>query len=109
MKMTRLLFTLSRSAHRQLVSVILISSGVGLFMPGCAFRTGKQPRQEITTLYSASSPEFQRSAGALLGPDFVPGNTITTLVNGAQIFPAMLDAIRSARHSIDFEDYWFED
>jgi cardiolipin synthase len=107
MKMTCLLLTLSRSAHRQLVSAILISSGLGLFMPGCAFRTGKQPRQEITPLYSASSPEFRQSAGSLLGPDFVSGNDITTLVNGTQIFPAMLSAIRSAKHSINFEDYWF--
>jgi cardiolipin synthase len=76
-------------------------------MPGCAFRTGKQPRQEITPLYSASSPEFRQSAGSLLGPDFVSGNDITTLVNGTQIFPAMLSAIRSAKHSINFEDYWF--
>jgi cardiolipin synthase len=107
MKMTCLLLTLSRSAHRQLVSAILISSGLGLFMPGCAFRTGKQPRQEITPLYSANSPEFRQSAGSLLGPDFVSGNDITTLVNGTQIFPAMLSAIRSAKHSINFEDYWF--
>ena len=107
MKMTCLFLTLSRSAHRQLVSAILISSGLGLFMPGCAFRTGKQPRQEITPLYSASSPEFRQSAGSLLGPDFVSGNDITTLVNGTQIFPAMLSAIRSAKHSINFEDYWF--
>src|ERR1035441_5840642 len=107
MRMTCLLLTLSRNAHRQLVSAILISSGLGLFMSGCAFRTGKQPRQEITTLYSAGSPEFRQSAGALLGPDFVSGNNITTLVNGTKIFPAMLGAIRSAKHSIDFEDYWF--
>jgi cardiolipin synthase len=60
-------------------------------------------------LYSVSAPEFRSSAGALLGPDFVPGNTITTLVNGTQIFPAMLGAIRSAKHSIDFESYWFTD
>lgn len=105
--MTCLLLTLSRSAHRQLVSAILISSGLGLFMPGCAFRTGKQPRHEITPLYSASTPEFRQSAGSLLGPDFVSGNDITTLVNGTQIFPAMLSAIRSAKHSINFEDYWF--
>jgi cardiolipin synthase len=108
-KMTFLLLTLSRGAHRQLALAILISSGLGLFLPGCAFRTGKQPRQEITPLYSANSPEFRSSAGALLGPDFVSGNDITTLVNGAQIFPAMLGAIRSARHSINFEDYWFTD
>jgi cardiolipin synthase len=91
------------------VTAILIVSVLGLFMPGCAFRTGKQPRQEITPLYSATSPEFRQSAGALLGPDFVAGNHITTLVNGAQIFPAMLTAIRSARHSINFETYVFSD
>jgi cardiolipin synthase len=108
-KRTCLLLTLSRGTHRQLAAAILISSGLGLFLPGCAFRTGKQPRQEITPLYSASSLEFRQSAGALLGPDFVSGNTITTLVNGAQIFPAMLDAIRSAKHSINFEAYWFVD
>jgi cardiolipin synthase len=88
---------------------LTLSCGLGLLLPGCAFRTGKQPRQEITPLYSASAPEFRSSAGALLGPDFVAGNDITTLVNGAQIFPAMLNAIRVARHSINFEAYVFSD
>ena len=108
-KLTYRLLALPRTAHRHLAAAILILSGVSLFLPGCAFRTGKQPRQEITPLYSVSSPEFRASAGALLGPDFVSGNTITTLVNGAQIFPAMLGAIRSAKHSINFEAYWFTD
>ena len=45
----------------------------------------------------------------MLGPNFVPGNNITTLVNGNQIFPAMLGAIRSAKHSISFETYVFQD
>src|SRR5436309_6012161 len=76
---------------------------------GCALKMGKQPRQEIAPLYSARSPEFRQAAGSLLGPNFVPGNNITTLVNGNQIFPAMLGAIRSARHSIDFETYTFWD
>ena len=109
MKKTCLLLMLSRRARRRLAPAILLASGLGLFLPGCAFRTGKQPRQEITPLYSASSPEFRQSAGALLGPDFVAGNNLTTLVNGAQIFPAMLNAIRAARHSIDFETYIFSD
>jgi cardiolipin synthase len=109
MKKTCLLLMLSRRARRRLASAILLASGLGLFLPGCAFRTGKQPRQEITPLYSASSPEFRSSAGALLGPDFVAGNNLTTLVNGAQIFPAMLNAIRAARHSINFETYIFSD
>ena len=103
------LLTLSRGVYRQLASAILISISLGLFTAGCALRTGKQPRQEITPIYSASSPEFRSSAGALLGPDFVAGNTITTLVNGAQIFPSMLSAVRTAKHSINFEAYWFVD
>jgi cardiolipin synthase len=107
--MTCLLLALSRSAHRQLAAAILISTGLGFFMPGCALKTGKQARHEIAPLYSASSPEFRQSAGSLLGPNFVSGNSITTLVNGNQIFPAMLGAIRSAKHSINFETYVFWD
>ncbi len=109
MKVPPQLLMLLRGARGQLLMAILISCGPGLFLTGCALRTGKQPREEIAALYSASSPEFRRSAGALLGPDFVAGNRITTLVNGDQIFPAMLGAIRAAKHSINFETYIFSD
>jgi cardiolipin synthase len=80
-----------------------------LLFDGCALKMGKQPREEIAHIYSARSPEFRQAAGSLLGPNFVPGNNITTLVNGNQIFPAMLGAIRSAKHSINFETYTFWD
>jgi cardiolipin synthase len=80
-----------------------------LLTSGCAIKSGKQVREEITPLYSASSSEFRQSAGSLLGPSFVPGNNVTTLVNGNQIFPAMLSAIRSAKKSITFETYIFWD
>ncbi len=76
---------------------------------GCALKVGHQPRQEVTSLYSARSPEFRQSAGSLLGPNFVGGNSISTLVNGDEIFPAMLSAIRSAKRSINFETYIFWD
>jgi cardiolipin synthase len=82
---------------------------VAFFIAGCAIKSGKQVREEITPLYSASSPEFRQSAGSLLGPNFVSGNNITTLVNGNQIFPAMLTAIHSAKKSINFETYIFWD
>jgi cardiolipin synthase len=87
----------------------LATTGGFLLFDGCALKMGKQPRQEIAPLYSAHSPEFRQAAGSLLGPNFVPGNNITTLINGNQIFPAMLGAIRSARHSINFETYTFWD
>src|SRR2546421_2692727 len=80
-----------------------------LLFTGCAMKLGKQPRQEVASLYSAQSPEFRQAAGSLLGPNFVDGNSISTLVNGDEIFPAMLNAIRSARHSINLETYIFWD
>ncbi|HEY1893753.1 MAG TPA: phospholipase D-like domain-containing protein [Chthoniobacterales bacterium] len=80
-----------------------------LLFDGCALKMGKQPRQEIASLYSTRSPEFRQAAGSLLGPNFVPGNNISTLVNGNQIFPSMLGAIRSAKHSISLETYVFQD
>src|SRR5437763_6128644 len=76
-------------------------------LPGCAIKLGKQPREEVAPLYSAASPEFRQSAGSLLGPNFVDGNNISTLINGREIFPAMLVAIRSAKRSINFETYIF--
>jgi cardiolipin synthase A/B len=90
--------------------IFALAAGCGfLLFDGCALKMGKQPRQEIAPLYSARSPEFRQAAGSLLGPNFVPGNNITTLVNGNQIFPAMLGAIRSAKHSISLETYVFQD
>jgi len=90
------------------IFALAIAGGFLLF-DGCALKMGKQPRQEVAPLYSARSPEFRQAAGSLLGPTFVPGNNITTLVNGNQIFPAMLGAIRSAKHSISLETYVFQD
>jgi cardiolipin synthase A/B len=57
--------------------------------------------------YSACDLQFRNTSGHLLGPPVVNGNRVTTLLNGDQAFPAMLDAIRSAKHSINFEGYIF--
>jgi cardiolipin synthase len=43
--------------------------------------------------------------GVLLGPPVLNGNRYRVLVNGEQIFPAMLKAIRAARQTIAFETY----
>ena len=85
------------------------SCAVALLFSGCAMKMGKQPRHEVQSLYSARTPEFQQAAGSLLGPDFVGGNSISTLVNGDEIFPAMLTAIHSAKRSINLETYIYWD
>ncbi|MFL6716837.1 MAG: phospholipase D-like domain-containing protein [Burkholderiaceae bacterium] len=71
----------------------------------------KQIKQEIPRLYAASDPQFQRSMGIMLGPQIVDGNKVEALLNGDQIFPAMLKAIRGAKKTINFETYiyWSED
>jgi cardiolipin synthase A/B len=58
--------------------------------------------------YTVSDPQFRREMSVLLGPAIVHGNRVTALQNGNEIFPAMLQAIRSARTSITFETfiYW---
>jgi len=63
---------------------------------------------EIEHLYPVDDPQFYRAMGMLLGPDIVRGNRATALINGDQIFPAMLEAIRSARKTVLFETfiYW---
>jgi len=61
--------------------------------------------RRVESQYGVGEPQFLRTMGALLGPAIVPGNRATALVNGDEIFPAMLEAIRGARHTIDFETY----
>ena len=60
-------------------------------------------------LYTSGDADFRRALGILLGPPLVPGNRITTLVNGEQIYPAMLNAIRTAQTNITFETFVFRD
>jgi len=59
----------------------------------------------IESQYAVSDPQFARTMGSLLGPPLIGGSTTTTLINGDQIFPAMLDAIRDAKTSVNFETY----
>lgn len=101
-------FAMRHGVRRYLPTTISLCV-TAMICSGCAMKMGKQPRHEVQSLYSARSPEFEQAAGSLLGPDFVGGNSISTLVNGDEIFPAMLSAIRSARRSINLETYVFWD
>jgi cardiolipin synthase len=65
----------------------------------------KHIRYEMDHTFAVQDPEFLRTMNVLLGPTLEPGNRITALQNGDEIFPAMLAAIRSAQHSVTFETY----
>jgi cardiolipin synthase len=64
-----------------------------------------QVDRQVQHLYGVDEPQFLRAMGVLLGPPIVGGNRATELVNGDEIFPAMLEAIRTARRTITFETY----
>jgi cardiolipin synthase len=65
----------------------------------------KEPQHRVERFYDTLDPQLRREMGVLLGPAIVTGNCIQALENGDEIFPAMLEAIRSARRTITFETY----
>ncbi len=65
----------------------------------------KDVSHEIPRLYSTEDPQFRRALGSLLRPPLVGGNRAQELLNGDQIFPAMLAAIEGAKQTITFETY----
>lgn len=99
------------SASKVTVSIVtsiltLIAGFLALnFMP-----SEKQIETQLVRQYDAHDAQFRRSMGVLLGPPIIEGNKVETLLNGDQIFPAMLAAIRGAKKTITFETYiyWSE-
>ena len=54
-------------------------------------------------------PSFFPTLEAYASAPIVGGNAVDILLNGEQIFPAMLEAIRDARKSITYAQYFYED
>jgi cardiolipin synthase len=65
----------------------------------------KKIDRHVERLYGLDDPQFTRELGVLLGPPFVDGNHAAVLLNGDEIFPPMLAAIRGATKTITFETY----
>jgi len=65
----------------------------------------KQIERKLEHLYTIDDPQFRRELGILLGPTIIDANRVTNLENGIEIFPAMLGAVKAARHNINFETY----
>ena len=72
---------------------------------GCA---GVPPHLELPRL-DIKQPAFAATLGAYTGTTVVGGNRVQVLLNGEEIFPAKLALIRSARRTINYAQYVFED
>ena len=90
-------------AARLRLSAIFLAACLLAALAGCSIQ--RPVRYDLTTNYGVADPQFARVVGSLLGPQLVPGNSVHTLRNGDEIFPAMLEAIAAARKTITFETY----
>ncbi|MGZ8358103.1 MAG: cardiolipin synthase [Telluria sp.] len=98
---------------RKMVLTALISSVVTLLAVFLTFNllpSEKKIERQLIREYNTADPQFRRSMGVLLGPPIIEGNKVQVLLNGDQIFPEMLKAIREAKQTITFETYiyWSE-
>jgi cardiolipin synthase len=99
--------TPERSSRRRWV-VVLVTAVVSALAVIAArnFMGGvKVVRQPIPHLYSVHDSAFYRAMGLALGPSIVGGNQVVALLNGDEIFPAMLRDIRGAQKTITLETY----
>ncbi|MDR6767422.1 cardiolipin synthase [Acidovorax delafieldii] len=96
-----------RRRRSTMLTVLLTALATGaLVLLALNFTAGeKKVQQQLPRLYSTAHPQFERALGSLLGPGIVGGNAVTELINGDQIFPPMLAAIKSAQKSVTFETY----
>ncbi|GAU86656.1 cardiolipin synthetase [Bosea sp. BIWAKO-01] len=90
------------------LAIAVLSAVAGVF--GCLIVANLIPerrelQQPLPHHLASSDDQFKTSLGALFGSSSIPGNRVETLVNGNQIFPSMLQAIRDAKNTITFETY----
>lgn len=92
--------------HPFMIGLISAALGVaGCLLVGNLLPEPQELRQPLPHNLASSDRQLKTSMGALFGSNYVPGNRVETLVNGVQIFPSMLRAIREARQTISFETY----
>ena len=85
----------------------MVGGAATLFVARNFFPTEKKLDHDIVTDYAVGDDVFVRMMGNLFGPPLLKRNKVTALQNGDQIFPALLEAIRSAQRTITFENFLF--
>ncbi len=98
-----------RSSPLALGLAALGGAVAGVLITRNFFDAERRVSHRISTDYSVGEPTFVRTMSHLLGPPLVEGNEVRLLRNGIEIFPAMLQAIRSAQRTITMENFvWSE-
>jgi cardiolipin synthase len=95
-----------RLANKALIVLsTLLATIVGVLVVLNLSLGDKRIDRRLPHLYGVADPQFLRTMGVMLGPALLPGNLVQGLHNGDEIFPSMLQAIRSAQRTVTFETY----
>jgi cardiolipin synthase len=84
-------------------------AAVALVVTFAAASCNRLPPAEKLPAIAAGEPAFTATMEAHTSSPIVGGNRIDILLNGEQIFPAKLAAIRSARETITYAEYFYAD
>jgi cardiolipin synthase A/B len=95
-------------SRRQIIAAAVIGALLAVAVTVIALNFVQPERRiqrQVEHRYTTDDPRFRHELSTLLGPPILDGNEVANFENGDRIFPAMLEAIRGARHSINFETY----
>ena len=90
---------------RRYLSLGVLVLGLGMTLAACA---RVHPHIALPAL-SLGEPSFFPTLEAYAGAPIVGGNSAEFLLNGEEIFPSILVAIRSAKKTITYAQYFYED
>jgi cardiolipin synthase A/B len=90
---------------RRLTGCARVVLAVSVLLAGC---TLSRPHYVSPDVH-VGEPAFMRSIEAHTVSSLIEGNRAQLLLNGEEIFPAMLAAIRGARSTITFANFIYED
>jgi cardiolipin synthase A/B len=95
---------MAKSVRRAFLLLLVAAGIITIFL----MLAQDQVTLKVRSDAGAAEPRHAAYIAALVGADVTRGNDYDVLTNGDAIFPAMLDAIRSARRRISFETYIYE-
>lgn len=93
--------------RRLVLGVSLLAATVAIALTAAGW--SRVPPAETLPTLAASERAFPATMEAHTSAPLVGGNRIDVLLNGDQIFPAKLAAIRSARSTITYAEYFYAD
>src|SRR5690606_13640489 len=95
----------SRKRMWTTILVTFVLTGLAVVIALNFATPSKKLERKIEHRYATADAQFRREMSVMLGPSILPGNRVTDLQTGAEIFPSMLEAIAGARETITFETY----